>query len=165
MTRYQSTAFAIIVAVGLLACCAVAYLLGRHDGRKAANLPVNIRVDTLTIRDTIREKYPVEIVKYKDRVELVAVTDTVRRTDTLYMALEIERKTYQSDDYRAVVSGWHPVLEDIAVFPKTQIITIHEQAAPVRQHWGASVTGGPAVVFNGKWHAGLGVALGLSYNF
>ena len=39
------------------------------------------------------------------------------------LAIPIERKTYQGEDYKAVVEGWRPVLASIEVYPKTNTIT------------------------------------------
>lgn len=36
------------------------------------------------------------------------MTDTLRVRDTLFMGLDIEVRTYQDDDYRAVVAGIRP---------------------------------------------------------
>ena len=168
MTRYQTIAFWACITTGVLALCAVSWLFGRQAGRNAAIPAAAVRVDTLTIRDTIRIVSPVETVKYKDRTVLVPVTDTVRRTDTLYMPLDIERKTYQSDDYRAVVSGWSPRLEEIAVYPKTQVVTVTGQpSAPSRgSRIGFGVAVGPGVYWDGTAvRAGLGATAGVTLTF
>ena len=36
------------------------------------------------------------------------MTDTLRVRDTFFMGLDIEVRTYQGDDYRAVVAGIRP---------------------------------------------------------
>lgn len=146
-----------------------AFRIGQKHPLKLDSPGVSVRVDTLTIRDTIREKYPVYLTKYVDRVELVPVTDTIRRTDTLYMAVEIEKRTYQGDDYRAVVSGWHPSLDEIAVFPKTVYLqtTVTETAPRKRVRVGFGASAGPAVIWtpDSGVKAGAGVAAGLTICF
>ena len=74
----QQAAFAFCLLAGIASCCAVSYLFGLHAGRDAAIPAVSVRVDTLTIRDTIREKYPVPVTRWRTRTELVPVRDTVR---------------------------------------------------------------------------------------
>lgn len=158
-------------AAGLLlaALLFVAFKTGQKHPLKLDSPGVSVRVDTLVLRDTIREKYPVFLTKYVDRVELVPVTDTIRRTDTLFMALEIEKRTYQGDDYRAVVSGWHPSLDEIAVYPKTVYLqtTVTETAPRKRVRMGFGATAGPAVIWTSDSgvKAGAGVAAGFTLCF
>lgn len=79
--------------------------------------------DTVFVRDTVREYYPVEVVKETKETIQVAVTDTVRVHDTLYMNLQTEKKIYRGEDYYAEVSGYRPSLDRIDVYPKTTTIT------------------------------------------
>ena len=79
--------------------------------------------DTVFVRDTVREYYPVEVVKETKETIQVAVTDTVRVRDTLYMNLQTEKKIYRGEDYYAEVSGYRPSLDRIDVYPKTTTIT------------------------------------------
>ena len=145
------------------------FWIGRETAQKLDILPVSVQTDTLIIRDTIREKYPVYLTKYVDRVELVKVTDTLRIADTLYQAVEIEKREYAGDDYRAVVSGWHPSLDEIAVFPKTIYVQTEVQTQEprkrVRLGWG--ITAGPGAVWNPQdgVRFGVGATAGLTLNF
>lgn len=170
MTTFQRYALPVCVGIMLAFSWVLAFKLGQHYAPDRPDLPVNVQTDTLVIRDTIREKEPVFLTKYVDRVELVPVTDTIRRTDTLYMAVEIERKTYQGDDYRAVVTGWRPELAEIAVFPKTVYLQteVTQPAEPARRRTraGFGFTAGPAVIWTPDgWKTGAGVAGGLSITF
>ena len=147
----------------------LSFWIGRKTAQKPADLPVSVRVDTLVFRDTIREKYPIYETKYVTRTELVPVTDTIRVADTLYQAVEIERREYAGEDYRAVVSGWHPSLDLIEVFPKTIYIQseVTTQQPAKRARLGFGLTAGPAVIWtpgNGV-QAGAGVAAGITLNF
>ena len=152
----------ILLITFFLACGAVSYFYGYHRGWGAAYTPVNERVDTLVIRDTITRLEPQEIVTYKDRIVYVPVTDTLSIHDTTYVALQSEVKVYQDEDYRAVVSGIYPKLEEISVYPKTTVIT---DTKVVRKRWGLGVTVGPGVMYNGKIHGGVGIVAGLQYQF
>lgn len=124
----------------------------------------NAKTDTVWHTDTVFHEKPVEKIKWRDKLVYVPVTDSVliEKHDTTYIALQFEKKEYADSTYRAVVSGFQPSLDWIEVYQKTAYIT---NTVVERRHWGASVTAGPAVVFNGKWYGGLGVAIGLSYNF
>ena len=169
MTRYQQAAFASCLLAGIASCCAVSYLFGLHAGRDAAILAVSVRVDTLTIRDTIREKYPVPVTRWRTRTELMPVRDTVRIRDTVFIALDREAKEYRGEDYRAVVSGIRPALDCIEVFPKTVYLqtTVETQAPAARpRHFGFGITAGPGALWDGSAiRGGLGIVAGVSYNF
>lgn len=148
---------------GLILLAAVSFDFGYKYGKKAAILPVETRADTLVVRDTIREILPV----YKDRTitrtEWVQVSDTIHHHDTLFVALDFERKVYESEDYRAVVEGYRPVLSEIAVYPKTTYITTKETEI---RRWSAGITIGPGILYDGiGLHGGIGIVAGLQYNF
>lgn len=84
---------------------------------------VDIQRDTITKTDThIVEKPIPKEMRITDTM-YVAVTDTIRQRDTLYMRLEFETKTYKGEDYLAKVSGYNPSLYYIEVYPKTKIVT------------------------------------------
>lgn len=84
---------------------------------------VDVRRDTVMVRDTIRELHPVEVAKVRKETIRVEVRDTVWNNDTLYMSLPMETKTYKGEDYRAEVSGYRPSLDLIEVYPQTVYIT------------------------------------------
>ena len=151
---------AVLFLAAFLACCCVAYVIGYDRGFRGA--PVQERIDTVTVRETLTVYEPKETVRYRDRLVYVPVTDTLSIHDTTYVALQSEVKVYEDTDYRAVVSGVQPRLVEISVYPKTTIIT---DTKTIRQRWGFAVTAGPGVVWNGSLHAGVGATVGLSYNF
>lgn len=169
MTEFQKYLLSFCAAVLFMGALAASFLIGRGTAPTQPEMPVNVVTDTIVVRDTLREKFPVYVDRWKVRTELVPVTDTIRRTDTLYMAVEIERREYKGDDYRAVVSGFRPSLDEIAVFPKTVYLQteIQTQPAKKRARLGFGATAGPAVIWtpgNGV-QAGAGVAAGLTLNF
>ena len=172
MTTFQKIALPFCLGCLLAFSWVIAFKLGQHYAPTSPGLPVNVQTDTLVIRDTIREKEPVFLTKYVDRVELVPVTDTIRRTDTLYMAVEIERKTYQGDDYRAVVSGFRPSLEEIAVFPKTVYLQteVTQPPAPAPRRGpraGIGIAAGPGAFWTPQAGVqfGAGAVVGISVTF
>lgn len=168
MTDAQHVALGAALALILFASSGVSWLLGRRAGRNGANLPVKVQTDTLIVRDTIREKYPVFVDRWKTRTELVEIRDTVRRNDTLWQAVEIERRVYQGDDYRAVVEGWRPQLAEIAVYPKTVYLQteVTQQEPQPRVRFGFGATAGPAVIWTPDGiKGGAGIAAGLTIFF
>ena len=168
MTTGQHVALGAALSLLLVASSGVSWLLGRMAGRNGADLPVKVQTDTLIVRDTIREKYPVFVDRWKTRTELVEVHDTVRRNDTLWQAVEIERRVYQGDDYRAVVEGWRPQLAEIAVYPKTVYLQteVTQQVPQPRVRFGFGATAGPAVIWTPDGiKGGAGLAAGLTIWF
>lgn len=79
------------------------------------------------------------------------------------LAIPIERKTYQGEDYKAVVEGWRPSLASIEVYPKT--VTVTEKVVEVQKKrpvWALVV--GPGVGYNidGKLRPGINATFGLN---
>lgn len=76
--------------------------------------PPEVRVDTF-----MREVF----------VPVKQKADTVFHTDSILVYLPFERKVYEDSTYRAVISGYQPVLEEINVYGKETII-YKEKSAP-----------------------------------
>lgn len=156
-------------AAGLLlaALLWVAFKTGQKYPLKLDSAGLNVKVDTLIQRDTIRLEKPVFVTKYVDRVQLVKMTDTIRLKDTLYVAMEREVKGYEGKDYKAQVSGIDPCLDWVEVFPKT--ITIQQQISSP-QRWkriGWGVSAGPGVFWQPGMDnvtPGVGIIVGLRVN-
>ena len=79
--------------------------------------------DTLVVIDTQIIEKPVLVARTVKDSLLVAVHDTTRIHDTLYIALPMEKKIYKGEDYLAEISGYKPSLDRIEVYPKNTIIT------------------------------------------
>ena len=115
----------ILIAIVLMA---LSFFIGRREGKKSRVSDDVIKVDTLYRIDTIVHYKPNATYSWIDEEHKVVVLpdiiffdDTTFVHDTLYLPLE--RKVYEGEDYRAVVSGYQPSLDEIAVFPKTTVIT------------------------------------------
>lgn len=108
-----------------LTACIFGFLAGRCSGHDyfRDHTEMAVKADTITLRDTIREVFPVvvDVTISEDDIE-VPVTDIVIRNGSL-VVLPIEVKTYEGQDYRAQVSGYRPQLDWIEVFPETKYIT------------------------------------------
>ena len=79
--------------------------------------------DTLVVRDTHIIEKPVMVERTSKETLLVAVHDTTRIKDTVYVPLVIEKRVYKGEEYYAEVSGYQPSLDKIVVYPKTQVIS------------------------------------------
>lgn len=156
--------------LGIMLVAAVAFLLGSGYGRKTAKKPVDLRViwDTTEVikYDTIVRERPVYVASY--------VYDTVRthfttiQHDTVLVNVPMERRVYEEDSlYRAVVTGWNPVLESLTIYPTVTTVTIREKIKTPAPRFSFGVTAGPSVLATpqGRVHAGLGVTAGLNYRF
>ena len=169
MTKFQKYAALFIVVCLMILVTGLCCKISRSNGYKAGwNAAVESAVpDTVWRTDTITYEKPVETVRYKDKLVYVPVTqtDTIHKHDTTYIALQFEKKVYQDSTYRAVVSGYHPSLDQISVFPQTAYITntIVEKAP----RWSFGVSAGPGVFvdFKGAIHVGGGVVAGVQYRF
>lgn len=77
-------------------------------------------------------------------------------TDDGEVEIPIERKTYETEDYKATVEGWRPSLVSMEVYPKTVTRTITKVKTPR-----FSLTVGPGVGYDGKnFTPNVGVTLG-----
>lgn len=75
--------------------------------------------DTLVIRDTVTERYPVPVQETVTDTMLVPIRDTVKLQDTAYIVLGRTQRYYSGPDYEAWVSGYRPMLDSLRVFPQT----------------------------------------------
>lgn len=164
----------------------VGFILGAVAIRKyrpCVNLPVmTVTRDTVIVRDTIPGVIPapkedrvirVDTVRLElspDSGELVPI-DTIK-ADTTGKASDAPRagqsgdvyipvtsRVYQTDDYRAVVSGWRPSLDSIQLYPRNTTITktVTKYKAP---RW--SIVAGPGFGYaGGKVVPYIGVTFGL----
>lgn len=114
----------------LLSIIAALLMVGAFVGgwfARGNKVEVVIQRDTLTkvvtIRDTITKYKPKYITKTESGKDTLYVRDTIRERDSVFVVLPRERKVYSDSNYRAVVTGVRPELEEISVYPKTQIVT------------------------------------------
>lgn len=132
----------------LLALCTLCFFFGRHTKRTEAGFVA--KTDTVILRDTIRDSipYPVYETVIQEVPELFPVYitlagDTVR--EPVIVPIRITQKEYQTDDYRAWVSGYNPALDSIHIFRKTLSVT---QKQPSRR-FGIGITAGYGIGKNG----------------
>lgn len=82
-----------------------------------------VQRDTTLVHDTITIEKPILVERtYYDSL-YVAVRDTIRIKDSVFVAVPIEKKTYKGEDYLAEISGYRASLDRIEVYAKTQYVT------------------------------------------
>ena len=74
--------------------------------------PLEVRVDT----------FMREVKVSVTRLDTLCITDTLHITDSILVYLPFERKVYEDSTYRAVVSGYKPILEEIDVYARETTI-------------------------------------------
>lgn len=126
----------LIAAALLVGVWLIGYVIGRNHFRDVTE---KVQTDTLIVRDTVREEKPVPVETTDKETLYVAVHDTTRIHDTLYIMLQKESKEYRGEDYMARVSGYEPSLDFIEVYPKTTTITETKAVSTKSSAWGFSV--------------------------
>lgn len=124
------------------------------------------KADTLIVRDTVTVEYPVPILTTITDTLLVAYPDIVIIHDTTFVQLPKERKEYSGKDYRAIVSGYQPSLDQIQVFPETKVVT-RTISVPSRKrsHFALSLQAGYGITFQDNRITPLPyIGAGLSYS-
>ncbi len=120
-----------------------------------------VRRDTVVVRDTIRDTVlTARMVRLErtDTVWLRAARDTV----LVEVEVPLERKTYQTDEYRAVVEGFHACLTEMEVYrntvyiDKTETVTLKRPA-----RWGIGIQAGYGFTTHGPAPY---VGIGIQYN-
>jgi len=152
---------AILLAAALL--IGGGYLLGRRTQPQPSQPHEIIRVDTLTVRDTITQIRPVfEVRRVVERVA-VPVTDTVQLHDTAYVYLEREQVEWSDSLATVWASGIQPRVDSVRHYTQKQIIT-QQVAVPVqvRRRWGIGVQAGYGASRDGLTPY---IGVGVSYNF
>lgn len=149
------------VFIAIAAASCLGFLVGHRCRRIDPGEPPTAKVDTLVIRDTILREKPVFVTSVV--YDTIMAYFTTIRHDTVEVRVPMERRVYQEDSlYRAVVSGWHPSLDSLTIYPKETIITITKpEVIPVRKRWGLGVQAGMGACKDGLTPY---VGVGVSYN-
>lgn len=139
----------------VLALCLLCFVAGRYT-KRAEREPV-CKTDTFIHVDTLRDSIPypvyetvIQTVPEMFPIYITLEGDTVR--EPIFVPVPITQKEYQTDNYRAWVSGYNAALDSIDVFPKTIYIT---KKIPARR-WGLGVSAG-----YGVGRAGLSPYIGI----
>lgn len=126
--------------LGVLLLCFISFLFGKTCKKK--EIIHNTEIDTVI--DTIIQSIPVpQYIVDVGEVEIpfpmdaIVEKDTIK--DTVYINIPIQRKTYNTDDYRAVISGYRPNLDTMIIYHKKEII--YEKS----RRWGIGLAAGYGV--------------------
>ena len=144
----------------------VGFLFGRRTAKNGSESTIIRDTVSYTIVDTFVVEKPV--IRYSYIFDTVRTYFTTIEHDTVLVDVPIERKVYAEDSlYRAVVSGWHPSLDSLTIYPKETIVTITNTVKIPPRKWTIGATAGPSVLATpkGQIYAGLGITAGLTYNF
>ena len=155
----------LLVAVLLSASC---YICGHRRGcKEATEGQMAVKTDTLYARDTVRLEKPVPKLVYRRDTMLIPMIDTIRVSDTVYLAAEREYKVYEDSLYRAVVSGFRPSLEEIDIYRREKIVTVTTTVVKEPTKWGVGISFGPGLMLDtqGRMHAGAALVIGLERRF
>jgi hypothetical protein len=131
----------ILSILGLIFLCVLCFIIGRCG--ETTKVVTEIRWDTLTIEKPI----PYEVEKVRTEyvyVHTPADTIVIERVDSVLVAVDIERRVYGNERYRAVVSGAvvgniHPTLESMEVYARDETRTIEHKAPLFRPYLRGSV--------------------------
>lgn len=143
----------VIVLVSL----ALGFMVGRGCVKTPPCEPPEVRVDTLTVRDTIVAYKP--IVTVRRVVDTMEVPVPVRDTDTIFVQLPREQLEWSDSLATIWVSGYRPAVDSVRHYTQTQIVTVTERTPAPR--WALGIQAGV-----GAGRAGLTpyVGVGVSYN-
>ncbi len=160
MKSFTQAAAALAVVVII---AGAGFLFGRYAYPKCPT--VEAHIDTVIVRDTIRDTVLVPVNRYLVRIDTVRVKIA---GDTVYVEAEvpIHQRVYQTDDYRAVVEGFRPELVAMEVYRQTHYITkIETVPVPDRKRWGIGLYAGyGATVHGGRVIMVPTVGVGVQYN-
>ena len=158
----------ILALITFIGGCIGSFFFGRAT-KGTSIVSTKVERDTIIVRDTLRESYPVEVEREVVRTEYKYLTrlvrDTITLRDTILVEIPIEEKEYKGKDYRAVVGGYNPYLKSIEVYPTTKYINTTETITK-RKRWGFSVgaQGGYGYTPKGfQPYVGLGFSFGYSF--
>lgn len=129
----------ITAAISAVLVLGIGFFAGRRTSRPQ-QLEI-LRRDTVTVTDTIVREIPVPRTVTVVRIDtcyLSSPTDTIR----IPVAVPIERKTYTTPDYRAVVEGYRPSLVEMQVYQKQQTITQTIPISNKSKRWGIGIQAG-----------------------
>ena len=122
-----------------------------------------VKVDSFIKVDTVTKWYPKPVkIEIKDTIYIPI--DSVK-TEGDSILLPRETKTYEDSTYRAVVSGFHPKLEEITIFPKTYTIEKTKTVTVTKKdHWNYGIGLGAGYgLFNRKFDIYAGFTVGYTF--
>ena len=130
-----------LALIGAITLIALSFFIGRKS--------VQHTITTEIRWDTVRVAVPVPYKVEKIRTEYIYVptpadTVVIERVDSVLVAVDVERRVYGDERYRAVVSGAvvgdiHPTLEEIDIYSRSETRIIEHKAPMFRPYIRGSV--------------------------
>lgn len=131
--------------VGLVVLCVLIFILGRKSVAEQEITTIE-RVDTVVVEKPM--PYKVEVVRKVSvpvYVPTPADTVVVARVDSVLVEVpvEVERREYKSEEYRAVVCGakigdLRPTLESMEVYSRSEVQVVEQKVPWIRPYVSAS---------------------------
>lgn len=131
--------------LGVALACVAMFFVGRCSVGKQEITTIE-RVDTVVVEKPM--PYKVEVVRKVSvpiYVPTPADTVVVARVDSVLVEVpvEVERREYKSEEYRAVVSGAvvgdiHPTLESMEVYARSEVQVVEQKVPWIRPYVSAS---------------------------
>ena len=110
----------LLLFVGITVLCAASYYRGYRNGTQKTVEKIIVQHDTTIRVDTIGHPYPVYITKRV--VDTIPYPVVINNTDTMYVPLPKEERTYGDSTFFARISGIEPSLDYIEVYQRTEYI-------------------------------------------
>lgn len=178
----------LIGSIGMVCfCVACVFALLRCVPERGADEPKQVRdtiidyvIDTIPFYEVvpkdsvvvryITQKLPIATgeevnsltINHLENMNEMIDSDSVK--DSVSVVMPITQKHYEDSTFSAWVSGYKPSLDSIYVFPRKEVQTI-TITAKEQKRWSIGVSGGIGVVYDGSWHCGPGVNIGVTYSF
>ena len=154
--RLAYLAIALVFAAGFF----IGLQVQRH---RPGPVVTQVQKDTLWIHDTLRIQQPAPKAKTVHDTTYLAVTDTVRLRDTLFVPIPRETAYYKEEDYEAWVTGYKASLDSLHIFQKVGVVEVPVYKTITKHaRWGIGVQAGATYLPNTGVTPYVG--LGVSYN-
>lgn len=166
-----------LTVISTIVLCMISFAMGRSCG--SAPIPTeNVEViSSVTTEEEVADPSPIArdsvVLRYRyvevpiesasmfdSAVSLQDEVHVIAEADTATVVIPITQKKYETDDYRAYVSGYRQSLDSIFVTRKTYSITLREKTRPTRLSIGFQ--GGYGMTPKGfQPYLGIGVTVNL----
>jgi hypothetical protein len=152
----------ILIGFIMAVLTALGFFIGYRSAGNRPVLPIEPKVDTLILRDTIKVTEPVLVVKRVVDTIPYPVKDTIMQHDTIIAYLVREQVMWEDSLSRVYASGVNPQVDSVIHYTNNMVII---QEIPVIQvkktRWGIGIQAGATI---GKDGVAPYIGVGGSYN-
>ncbi len=136
-----------VIALIAVVMCLLSFLVGRKTSHNFNNQGCEV-VDTIIHLDTVAYLLPVPrdsvVIRYKHIVVPITPRDSIEQRsdsekvsvdvtqDSVTVHLPITQQVYETDTYRAYISGYQPRLDSIFITNRTTEVIVQKQAKTSR---------------------------------